>query len=297
MAEVRTSSAEMGQGLPAVLAQVTAEELGLPYDRVRVLLSDTDLTPDGGPTTASRQTYVSGNAARHAARAMRDMLAGVASEHLELPPDQLVFAHGQIRADGKVVGVEEAIRWAQEEGHPTRLSFEYWAPKTQPLGTGGDMHVAFSFGVQAALVEVDTETGQVRVLKVVGAHDVGRAINPQTLQGQIEGGIVMGMGNALTEHYVVENGSPWTNVLARYKIPGIKHSPQIVSFIVEHETRDGPYGAKGVGELPSIPTSPAIINAIYNAVGVRVMSLPVDQDALLRAIKAGHKEVLTAWGE
>jgi CO/xanthine dehydrogenase Mo-binding subunit len=283
--------------LPVVLAQVTAEELGLPYDRVRVLLSDTDLTPDGGPTTASRQTYVSGNAARHAARAMRDMLAGVASEHLELPPDQLVFADGQIRADGKVVGVEEAIRWAQEEGHPTRLSFEYWAPKTQPLGTGGDMHVAFSFGVQAALVEVDIETGQVRVLKVVGAHDVGRAINPQTLQGQIEGGIVMGMGNALTEHYVVENGFPWTNILARYKIPGIKHSPQIVSFIVEHETRDGPYGAKGVGELPSIPTSPAIINAIYNAVGVRVMSLPVDQDALLRALNAGDKEVLTAWGE
>jgi CO/xanthine dehydrogenase Mo-binding subunit len=297
MAEVRTSSAEMGQGLPAVLAQVAAEELGLLYDRVRVLLSDTDLTPDGGPTTASRQTYVSGNAARYAARAMRDMLAGVASEHLELPPEQLVFAGGQIRAGGKTVGVEQAIRWAQAEGHPTRLSCEYWAPKTQPLGTGGDMHIAFSFGVQAALVEVDTETGQVCVLKVVGAHDVGRAINPQTLQGQIEGGIVMGMGNALTERYVVEDGFPWTNVLARYKIPGIKQTPEIVSFIVEHETRDGPYGAKGVGELPSIPTSPAIINAIYNAVGVRVMSLPVDQDALLRAIKAGDKEVLTAWGE
>jgi xanthine dehydrogenase molybdenum-binding subunit len=195
------------------------------------------------------------------------------------------------------VGIEEAIRWAEEEGHPTRLSFEYWAPETQPLGTGGDMHVAFSFAAQAALVEVDTETGEVHVLKVVGAHDVGRAINPQTLQGQVEGGIIMCMGNALTEHYIVEDGVPWTDGLARYKMPSIKHTPDIVSFIVEHGTADGPYGAKGVGELPSIPTSPAITNAIYNAVGVRVMSLPVDQDALLRALKAGQLEVLKAWGE
>jgi xanthine dehydrogenase molybdenum-binding subunit len=297
MAEVRTSSAEMGQGLPAVLAQMTAEELGLPFERVRVLLSDTDLTPDGGPTTASRQTYVSGNAARYAARGMRQMLASVASEHLEVPPDQLVFAGGQIRANGRIVGVEQAIRWAEEEGRSTRLSHEYWAPETQPLGTGGDMHVAFSFGAQAALVEVNRETGQVQVLRVVGAHDVGRAINPLALQGQVEGGIVMCLGNALTENYILEDGIPWTDVLARYKMPSIKHTPDITSFIVEHETADGPYGAKGVGELPSIPTNPAVTNAIYNAVGVRAMSLPVDQDALLRAMQAGADEVLTAWGE
>jgi xanthine dehydrogenase molybdenum-binding subunit len=297
MAEVRTSSAEMGQGLPAVLAQIAAEELGLPYRRVRVLLSDTELTPDGGPTTASRQTYVSGNAARYAARSMRELLASVASEHLEVPPDQLSFRDGQIRAAGRTVGVEQAIRWAQEEGRPTRLSFEYSAPETQPLGSGGDMHIAFSFAAQAALVEVDIETGQVQVLKIVGAHDVGRAINPQALQGQVEGGIVMCIGNVLTEHYILEDGVPWTNVFARYKMPSIKQTPEIISFIVEHETADGPYGAKGVGELPSIPTSPAVTNAIYNAVGVRVMSLPVDQDALLRAIKAGRKEVLTAWGD
>ncbi|MEW5957397.1 MAG: molybdopterin cofactor-binding domain-containing protein [Chloroflexota bacterium] len=297
LAEVRTSSAEMGQGLPAVLSQITAEELGLPHSRVRVLLSDTDLTPDGGPTTASRQTYVSGNAARYAARGLRDMLAKAAAERLDCPPDELVFSEGQIRINGHAVDLAQAIRWAQEEGRETRFTYEYWAPRTQPLGTGGDMHVAFGFGAQAALCEIDMETGQVQVLKVVAAHDVGRAINPQTLQGQIEGGIVMCMGYALTEHYIVEKGLPWTNVLARYKMPGIQHTPEIVSHIVEHNTADGPFGAKGVGELPSIPTSPAITNAITRATGVRVMSIPVDQDALLRAIKAGEYEVLTAWGE
>jgi xanthine dehydrogenase molybdenum-binding subunit len=95
----------------------------------------------------------------------------------------------------------------------------------------------------------------------------------------------------------LEDGVPWTDVFARYKMPSIKHTPEITSFIVEHETADGPYGAKGVGELPSIPTNPAVTNAIYNAVGVRAMSLPVDQDALLRAMQAGADEVLTAWGE
>ena len=297
MAEVRTSSAEMGQGLPAVLSQIAAEELGLPHSRVSVLLSDTDLTPDGGPTTASRQTYVSGNAARHAAKGVRQLLAAVAAERLDAPPDHLIFADGQVWVNGHTVDIARTIEWAKEEGHQTKVSFEYWAPKTQPLGAGGDMHVAFGFGAQATLCRIDPETGQVHVDKVIGAHDVGRAINPQTLQGQIEGGIVMCMGNALTEHYIVQDGRPWTEVLARYKMPSIKHAPEIVSHFVEHGTNDGPYGAKGVGELPSIPTSPAITNAIYKATGVRVMSLPVDQDALLQAIKAGAPEVLTAWGE
>ncbi|MBN1992810.1 MAG: molybdopterin-dependent oxidoreductase [Anaerolineae bacterium] len=297
MAEVRTSSAEMGQGLPAVLAQVTAEMLGLPYAKVQVLLSDTDRTPDGGPTTASRQTYLSGNAARYAAQGVRQVLAAAAAERLNCAPDELVFANGQIWINGDAVDIAQAVAWAKEEGRETRVSYEYWAPKTQPLGTGGDMHIAFGFGAQAALVEVDVETGQVQIQKIIGVHDVGRAINPQTLQGQIEGGMVMCMGYALTEHYVMENGQPWTNVFARYKIPGIKHTPEIVSRLVEHKTTDGPYGAKGVGELPSIPTAPAIANAIYHATGVRVLSLPVDQDALLRAISAGQRKVLAAWGD
>jgi CO/xanthine dehydrogenase Mo-binding subunit len=261
MAEVRISSAEMGQGLPAVLAACAAEELGIPTDRVSVLLGDTDYCPDGGPTTASRQTFVSGNAVRLAA-------ADVARQ----------FA-----------AAKTATRITAQH--------EYWAPRTKPLGTGGDMHVAFGFCAQAVLCEIDMRTGEVNVRKVIAAHDVGRAINPLTLQGQIEGGIVMCIGYTLTEHYIQEDGKPWTNVMARYKTPSITHAPAIISHVVEHNTSTGPFGAKGVGELPSIPTSAAITNAIYRATGVRMRSLPIDQDELLRAMRAGDTEVELAWGD
>ena len=294
--EVRIASAEIGQGLVAVLAQIAAEELGLPLASVRVYLSDTDVTPDGGPTTASRQTFVSGNACRYASRQLREVLGIVAAERLDVSPQDVRFHRGYVHANGKKVPFAQVVQWAREEGRDTFMTYEYWAPETRPLGQGGDMHVAFSFGVQAAEVEVNTETGEVRVLRVISAHDVGRAINPLTLLGQIEGGIVMGLGNALTEHFIVEEGQPWVRRLGQYRMPGIDHMPEMISFIVEDEVQAGPYGAKGVGELPSIPTSPAITNAIYNAVGVRVLTLPVDQDALLRAMKRGEKEITEGWG-
>ncbi|HZQ08125.1 MAG TPA: molybdopterin cofactor-binding domain-containing protein [Anaerolineae bacterium] len=290
-AEVRTSAAEIGQGLPTVLAMITAEELGLPYERVRVLLSDTDLTPDGGPTTASRQTFVTGNAARYAAKGMREILAETASEYLDAAPEQLVFKDGFVRQNGHRLPFAEVVKRAREENRPTRYLHEYLAPATKPLGTEGDMHFGFSYAAQAALVEVDTNTGEVHVLKIVTATDIGRALNPLALQGQVEGGIMMCLGNALTEEYIVEHGKVWTDLLAKYKMPSIKHTPEIVSFLVEDEISSGPYGAKGVGEISSIPTTPAITNAIYNAVGVRIRRLPVDQDALLLAMRAGHKQI------
>jgi xanthine dehydrogenase molybdenum-binding subunit len=330
--EIRTSSAEMGQNLVGVLAACTAEELGLPFDKVRVLVMDTDRTPDGGPTTASRQTYVSGNAARLAARSMRQRLQAVLAEKFDVHPDVIAFHEGLAYVDEKklrqvadggqqsddaesgwrgngeaasrrfgvasrTVSFAEAVQALLAEGREPSLRYEYWAPKTQPLGTGGDMHFAFSYAVHAALVSVDTETGEVRVEKVITAHDVGRAINPLSLSGQIEGGIVMGMGNALTEHYIVEDGVPWTQRFGQYKMPGIKMTPEMENYIVEHQTADGPYGAKGVGEISSIPISPAIANAIYNAVGVRVLALPVDQDALLLAMRRGEREIDRCWGD
>ena len=297
LAEIRTSSAEIGQGLPGVLAAVVAEELGLSLEQVSVLLSDTDRTPNGGPTTASRQTFVSGNAARQAAIQMREGMSRVAAERLDAPPGALQFRHGLIEYGGKSASFAQVVEWLLAEGRSTKLTYEYEAPRTQPLGVltadgqHGDMHFAFSYAAHAALVEVDTDTGEVKVLKVVAAHDIGRAINPLALEGQIEGGIVMGLGNALTEEFPHEKGVPYAQWLARYKMPSIKHMPEIKSFIVEHEASAGPFGAKGVGEISSIPITPAITNAIYRAVGVRVRRLPVDQDTLLRAIKSGAKSV------
>ncbi len=297
MAEVRTSSAEMGQGLPAVLAACACDELGIPFGQVRVLLGDTDFCPDGGPTTASRQSFVSGNAARFSSKALAEILAKVAADMLGCEAGDVTFKDERVLGGGKDVSLADVVTKADASGIETQTQFEYWAPKTQPLGTGGDMHFAFGFCAQATLCEIDMETGFVHVEKVIAAHDVGRAINPLTLEGQIEGGIVMCLGNALTEHYVVEDGMPWTSVMARYKMPSIKHTPKMISHIVEHNTSTGPGGAKGVGELPSIPTSPAITNAIYKAIGVRVRSLPVDQDVLLRAVKNGVTDVDMAWGD
>ncbi len=296
-AEVRISSADMGQGLAGVLAQVVSEELQLPLAQVSVLLSDTDLTPDGGPTTASRQTYVSGNAARMAAGSMREALARAASEELDANPDEIRFEEGLLRYNGDSVPIGTVAGWMKKQGLEPKTQYEYWAPKTQPLGTGGDMHVAFSYATQAALVEVDLETGKVRALDVYAANDVGRAINPKALEGQVEGGIVMSLGNTLTEAYILEDGVPWSVRFARYKIPGIKLMPKIHSTIIEDPVSTGPYGAKGVGEISSINTMPAVCNAIYHATGVRVHKVPVDQDALARAIKAGEKELYHSWDD
>ncbi len=293
--EVRTAAADLGQGVRMVAAQIAAQELGLPYERVRVPLPDTDLTPDAGPTTASRLTYVVGNAVRLAAGALREALRSVAAEHDNVPPQHIRFEEGLLRYDGQAVPLGEVVGWMRQQGLQPRAIQEYYAPQTAPLGEGGDMHFAFSYATQAVLVEVDLETGEVRVPKVIAAADVGRTINPRAVKGQIEGGIVMALGFCLTEEYIIEEGRPWTTLLARYKMPSIRHTPQIDVHIVEHPTAEGPYGAKGVGELASINTAPAICNAIYHATGVRIFSLPVDQDALLRAIKAGQKEVHTTW--
>jgi len=282
--EVRTSSAELGQGLVTVLRMIVAQEFRITPHRVKVLVMDTDLTPDGGPTTASRQTYVSGNAAFYAARGLREAISVVLAEKYDYPPGKINIEDGYADINGKKITLEEVAEIMSNEGRQPRASYEYWAPATTPLGEPGDMHFAFSFAAQAAEVEVNTHTGEVQVLRVIAANDVGKAINPLGLQGQVEGGIMMGIGNALTERFIVEEGQVITDRMARYRIPSIVQTPEIFSIVVEHPTVDGPYGAKGVGELVSIPTTPAITNAIYNAVGVRIDCLPVDQEEIFRKL-------------
>jgi len=286
MLEVRTSSAELGQGLVTVLQMIVAEEFSLSPAKVRVLVMDTDLTPDGGPTTASRQTYVTGNAARLAAQSLREAIVSTLAEKYDQPPARVTFLDGFVHVGDHSIPLGNVVAEMHQSGQQPRALYEYWAPLTMPLGEGGDMHFAFSFAAQAVEVEVNTITGEVRVLRVISANDVGRAINPLGLQAQVEGGVMMGLGNALTEHFIVKDGYVITDRLARYRIPSIVYTPEIISIVVEQPTKDGPYGAKGIGEIVSIPTTPAITNAVYNAVGVRIDRLPVDQEQIAKAVKS-----------
>jgi xanthine dehydrogenase molybdenum-binding subunit len=247
------------------------------------------LTPDGGPTTASRQTYVTGNAVKYASKAMRDLLTSELAERYDVSPENIEFKEGLVQIDRQEVQLSTISQNLRKDGITPKASYTYWAPETKPLGQGGDMHVAFSFAAQAALVEVNTITGEVKVPEVIVANDVGFAINPLGLKGQVEGGIVMGIGHALVEDFILEEGRVITDRLAKYRIPSIYYTPEITSFLVEHPTADGPYGAKGIGEICLIPTIPAITNAIYNAIGVRVDKLPVDQEKLVSELQK-HKQ-------
>ncbi|MEJ2446818.1 MAG: molybdopterin-dependent oxidoreductase [Anaerolineales bacterium] len=284
--ETRISSAEIGQGLVTVLQMITAQELNLPLEQVHIYLSDTDLTPDGGPTTGSRQTYISGNATKFAAINLRNSMLSTLAEKYNLPPDEIVFDQGVVRVNGTELSFADVGALMREEGRVPRLTYDYSSPKTTPLGEPGDKHFAYSFAAQAMEVEVDLETGEVRVVRALGATDVGKAINPLGLQGQVEGGLIMGIGHALTEEFIVEEGQIVTDYLSRYRMPSIHHVPEEIQvMIVEDPTEDGPYGGKGVGEISTMPVLPAIANAVNNACGVRFKSLPIDQDWLLTQLK------------
>ena len=283
--ETRISSAEIGQGLVTVLQMITAQELRMPLEQVNVYLSDTDLTPDGGPTTGSRQTYISGNAAKFAAINLRNSILSTLSEKFNLPPDEIILENGIVRVNGKEMSFSEVRSLMKAEGREPKLVYDYQSPETTPLGEPGDKHFAYSFAAQAMEVEVDLKTGEVRVVKAVGATDVGKAINPLGLQGQVEGGLIMGIGHALTEEFIVEEGKVFTDYLSRYRMPSIHHVPEEIKvIIVEDPTADGPYGGKGVGEISTMPVPPAIVNAVYNACGIRLNRIPVDQDLLARKI-------------
>jgi selenium-dependent xanthine dehydrogenase len=286
-AVVRAGAAEIGQGLPTVLGQIVTEELGVPYENVCVLLSDTDLTPDGQATTASRQTFVTGNAARRASQEVRAMLSQTAAEILDTSPDRLVFAEGFVSSNGNRIPLSEVAQAARREGRIPKITYQYVAPQTKQY-----QHFAFGFGAQAALVQVDVKTGETVVQKVIAACDVGRVMNPLALLGQVEGSISMGLGMAIQEDFAMKEGYVQTDSLYKCKLPTIEQTPEIITFFVEEETKDGPYGAKGVGELASIPTAPAIINAIYNATGVRVYELPAAKKRLKQALSEQQSQII-----
>lgn len=252
------------------------------------MVGDTARTVDGGATTASRQTTISGNAVRLAAAEMRAELNATAARLLETTPDQVTIKNGYAFAaehPARRITWRKLVQAALAESQSLSAERIYTPPPTAPLGQPGDMHFAFGYTTQAAEVEVDLDSGEVKVLRVIAAHDVGKAINPLAVQGQIEGGVVMGLGLALKEELPAVGGIPTVTDFAHYHLPTAEDAPEIMPLIVEDPFSAGPYGAKGVGEITSIPTAPAILNAIYNACGARLFEIPATPERVLAAIK------------
>lgn len=293
-----TGTVETGQGSLTVLAQITAEALGISTDEVTVVSADTDSTPMDTGAIASRTTYVTGNAVRLAAEKIKCILFEAAAPLLDVAPTQLKAVDHKIQVidfPDKCLPIGEvAFRSQVILGKPVIGSASF-NPPTEPLDpdTGqGKPFSTYVYATQIAEVDVDTETGEVDVLRIVAAHDCGTPINPALVEGQVQGGVAQGVGFALSEEILFEKGSQLNPDLRDYKIPTILDVPQIDVIIVNNYDPTGPFGAKGVGEPTSVPTAPAILNAIYDAVGVRIYSLPATPEKILRALEKIQSQIV-----
>jgi CO/xanthine dehydrogenase Mo-binding subunit len=280
---------EIGQGTATIMPQIFADAVGLPVDLVDQVMGDTDATLDAGKSSASRQTFVSGSAARLAGEDLRRQLLerlGVeacATLSIESAEDGacLVATSGAGRHSLKLAALGRNAMGDVAVGTGT------FNPPTVPLDADGQgvPYATYGFAAQFAQVEVDLELGTVRVLQIHAAHDVGRAVNPTQVEGQIHGGIAQGLGMALMEEY----RSSVTDNLHDYLIPTVGDIPPITTYLIEDREPLGPFGAKGVGEPALIATAPAILNAVHHATGVWVRNIPVTPDRLVGALaKAGR---------
>jgi CO/xanthine dehydrogenase Mo-binding subunit len=279
---------EIGQGMKMVLAQIVAEALGAPLAAVEMLPTDTTRVPDSGPTVASRATTMSGNALLDAAAQLRARMCAVAADVLTVPPPQIALHNGRVYADGApaaltfaelvhACAVRRVSLSAQGWHHPRKLSFDWQTGQ-------GDAYVVFAFATNIAEVLVDERTGATTVLRVTAAHDVGKAINPSGVEGQIEGGTLQGIGYALTEEIVQARGVIVNPHFSTYIIPTACDMPEIVPLIIEHPYPDGPFGAKGFGEQPLMGVAPAIANAVCAATGVPLHELPLTPERVWAAL-------------
>lgn len=283
---------DIGQGSNTVIAQIFATTLGVSLSQVSLVGADTDVTPDAGKTSASRQTYVSGMAAKLAGQALRDEVLALANISDNVSVDAQISIQGATIAvaDGQSTHVIELAGLnANDEGYVLKVE-ETYDPPTKPLDKNGQgvPYAQFGYAAHLVVMEVDSRLGTCRAVKFVAAHDVGRAINPMLVEGQVQGGIAQGLGMALMEEYIPGR----TENLHDYLIPTIGDIPPIETIIIEETDAHGPYGAKGLGEHVLIPTAPAILNAIKNAVGVRITSVPVTPAKLRAAINNKQKNCL-----
>ncbi len=286
-----TGASEIGQGSETVLAQLVCEELGLPISAVTVVNNDTDITPWDVGVHASRTTFIAGNSALGAARKAKAKILAAAAARFECAADALDLKGGRIVRAAGGEPVSDLARFLRslhfsERAELVTTSFYYEPPSVhQDKGFKGDVSAAYAWAAQVVEVEVDTDSGAVRMLKVTAAHDVGRVLNRLGIEGQIEGGVVMGQGYALTENLVVEAGRIRNPNFRDYKLVTAPEIPEIDISFIESMDGEGPQGAKGVGEAPAICIAAATANAIHNATGVRITSLPFTPERVYRALK------------
>ena len=288
-AKIVTGVTEIGEGILTVLAQIAAHELGVRPQDVTLGDNDTARSPEAAHAGATRQTYMIGNSVALACREARARLAKVVAEEWNVDVELIHTANGEIWADGTNhrMTISQAVDLCKKRGVVPVGSGSFGTDSTglDPVDGSGRPWQAYVFGCQVAEVEIDTITGEVQVLGIWAAHDVGRAVNPRGVEGQIEGGIVQALGQGLMEDYKLDNGRTTTSGLAKYILPTSLDVPRINSVIIEDPDPIGPLGVKGIGEPAMIPTIPAIMNAIYDAVGVRITSLPATPEKVLTAIK------------
>ena len=269
---------DLGQGLTTIAEQVIAEKLGIPFSNIITAELDTKTTPDGNVTCASRMTYLVGNAVSIASDDLIEQLLDQAAEITKLPRKSLSYANGYIKdSKGLLISAQEILAHIAESDKSLQsigtASFPY-PPETTPQHLPVGMpHVMFVFGGQIARVEVDPELGTVDVTHMAAIHDVGQIINRDGVEGQIEGGVAMGLGYALYENMVLKSNGQWVNNFTEYLLPTALDMPDCLDVdILEIPEKSGPFGAKGLAEICLVPTGPAIANAVFNATGKRIYS-------------------------
>lgn len=288
---VRSGVTDIGAGQTSALAQIAAELLGVHLDSVKVYNSDSAVTPLAGTTTATRALYMTGNAVKEASETVRRRLikrAAIALSADEQYIDLSDYAAYDVNNPGNSIELKDLVAMCAAEGiHRSELAL-FKAPFTDPVDpeTGqGQVHPDYVYGAHAIEVSVDIETGEVTILKSIAAHDVGQAINPQAVEGQIEGGAAQGHGYALTEGLIYKEGKLVTPSFSEYLMPTAMDVPMKTdSIILESRSGKGPFGAKGIGEPSLTPVAPAIANAVADAIGTRIFDFPITPEKIVRAI-------------
>lgn len=282
---VSVGGTEMGQGLLTVLSQITSDSLGVPVECIHIAPADTSVVPDSGPSVASRTTLMTGNAIIDAAASLRALMAPVAAERLGIDVEQIVFADGHVGDGVRAMAFAELANECWLRNVQTSADGWYAAPDSTFDDDGqGDAYAVYSYATHVAEVSVDVETGRVTLERITAAHDVGRVLNPVTLEGQIQGGALQGASMALYEKMKTAGGTILTPDFSTYILPTSMDVPDIQAITVEAPYSRGPFGAKGIGETPAMPGAAAVANAVANATSVHVTELPIDPETIALGI-------------